>query len=115
MFESLWTWGFIISFGGMVCTVCAFTQLLKKTVDKKIGKIKTARLVYALSVFVVGIVVGTTQDFNVPIKEIIQIVFVALVNSVLVALLSMKSYEDMWSLIPNLFSKGKEFLWKFKK
>ena len=108
MFEDLFTWDFISSFIGMVVAVCFFTQLLKNIADKMFGKIKTAKLVYLLSVIVVGVVVATTEQFNIPVNEIIQKVFTALLNSVLVAFTSMKSYENIWSKIPELFGKDKE-------
>jgi len=108
MFEDLFTWEFITSFVGMVVTVCLFTQLFKNVADKLFGKIKTEKLVYVLSVIVVGIVVATTEQFNIPVNEIIQKVFTALLNSVLVAFTSMKSYENIWSKIPKLFGKDKE-------
>ena len=108
MFEDLFTWDFITSFVGMVIAVCLFTQLLKNVADNLCGKIKTAKLVYLLSVIVVGVVVATTEQFNIPVNEIIQKVFTALLNSVLVAFTSMKSYENIWSKIPELFGKDKE-------
>lgn len=108
MFEELFTWDFITSFVGMVIAVCLFTQLLKNVADKMFGKIKTEKLVYVLSVIVVGVVVATTEQFNIPTNEIIQKVFTALLNSVLVSFVSMKSYENIWSKIPKLFGKDKE-------
>ena len=108
MFEDLFTWDFISSFIGMVVAVSLLTQLFKNVADKMFGKIKTEKLVYLLSVIVVGVVVATTEQFNIPVNEIIQKVFTALLNSVLVAFTSMKSYENIWSKIPELFGKDKE-------
>lgn len=108
MFEDLFTWEFLSGFVGMVVTVCLLTQLLKNIADKMFGKIKTAKLVYILSIMVVGVVLGTTENFNIPIKEIVQLVFTGIINSVLVAFVSMKSYENILTKIPELFGGNKE-------
>lgn len=107
MFDNLFTWEFIASFIGMVATVSLLTQLTKNMFDQLFGKIKTEKLVYIFSLIVVGVIVATTANFNVPAKEVVQNLFTAFINAILVAFASMKSYENILSQIPIWFG-GKD-------
>ncbi len=103
MFNNLFTWEFVTGFTGMVVAVSLITQLTKNICDKCMGKIKTEKLVYVISILVVGVVVATTENFNVPVRQIIQKVFTAWLNSIIVAFTSMKTYDSIRSKIPLLF------------
>ena len=104
MFNDMFTWDFIGSFVVMVASVSLITQLIKQAFDQFFGKIRTEKLVYLVSLVTVAVVVVVTEDFQViKWQDIIRIVFTGLIDSVLVALTAMKSYENIFCKIPELF------------